>query len=646
MLHSRELELDVPDTGADPPVQPDVRVSMADRSAPRWALVLGASFGLSIYLCALAVILLSLLFHSAVIQTGESRMALVLLVVGLCFLAGVTVLELAHARSLKGFRWLREQLAQKIAAALAIPVALTIFFVHPLAGAVIPLSVGLGWLVQWQLARAHSNEPAWAFLPEEAVSLLAGRDGNGVAQAMVRSTNHAFSAPLRRVVVGLALLISFAVAAYLISELVLAPGVMLPLALICGCCVNDVLIYTGSLYSHEPENPGMQTRVLKAGKGAGTPGSGLVASGIGVRNKTGQTLLSDVSISVDPGEVVGIIGESGAGKSLLLSSLADPFSLIDVDVDGQVSVNGTDLWQRSSRQQSVPAVYVSEPPVILPMSGAENLSCLQGEEQLKRGRYFLEQMVFAHDLVEDICQTPDARLLPSMQRKALALSRAFALSPSVYFLDRPEDALQATQVSALCSRIDQETRLGRSFVLVSDNRALLEKCDRLFVLQNGTLVDFGPADQVRERRASGWHRFIGQRSFESEANLKKWVRSHFRRDGDEPNRRKATQVALELLAVSCREASPSAGETVEFLFKNFKGHCVIQMMDRSAPLSSGEIQKAKELASSKPLGSRRNPLANILAQSLDVEFESHLDGRLIRAKVETFDPRKTGAASD
>lgn len=641
MLHSRDMELDEPSVSSETIDIVDAKLAMADRSSPRWALVLGATFGVSIFLCTLAIILLSFLFHAIVVEAGESRMALVLLGVGFCLVMGVALLEFAHTRSLRGFRWMREQQARLVAAVLAAPISMTILFVHPLAGLSIPICSGVGWLVQRQLSRVKSNEPPWVYFPEEAVSLCAGRDGNGAAKAMATSANHALSDPFRRVVVLMALLISFATGAFLVSEQVLMPGIMLSLALISAWCVNDVLKYAQVHFGQNREDIGKSTRVQKPVENSTLPGTGLIVSHLNVRTQNGNPLLADISLSIDPGEIVGIIGESGAGKSLLMQSLVDPFSLADVQVSGLATQNGTDLWQRSSGIQLVPAVHVADTPLILPASGADNLSCYQGDDQLKRGRYFLEQMVFAHDLVQEICSAPDARLLPSMHRKSLALSRAFALSPSVYFFDRPEDALQAAQVSALCHRLDQEVRLGRSIVLISDNRALLDKCDRLFVLQNGTLVDFGPAKQVRERRASGWHRFIAQRSLEAEQNLEKWIRSHFRRNGDEANRRRVALVASELLAVSCREANLGDDDTVEFLFKNFEGHCSVHMMDGSPPISSGQVHKAQELAEQKPLDSRRNPLAAIMANSLDVAFESHLEGRLIKVKVETYDPRKT-----
>ena len=83
-----------------------------------------------------------------------------------------------------------------------------------------------------------------------------------------------------------------------------------------------------------------------------------------------------------------------------------------MDVAGAAYSNGMDLWKRSSGEQRLPLSYVPDQPILLPASGADNMSCYQGGAVLQRGRKYLEQMVFAHDLVDSICNCPDARHCP------------------------------------------------------------------------------------------------------------------------------------------------------------------------------------------------------------------------------------------
>ncbi len=277
-------------------------------------------------------------------------------------------------------------------------------------------------------------------------------------------------------------------------------------------------------------------------------------------------------------------------------------------------------------------------PVILPGSGADNLSCFHGGAMLHRGKWLLEQLVFASDTVEAVCAAPDARLLPSMQIRTLALARAFLLGPQLYLMDRPEDGLPDRQISALVHRLEQETRMGRSVILVTDNRRLLEVCDRLVVLQAGRIVDEGDAGEVRARMEAGWARFRGARRLETEDNLQNWIRSHFRRDGDEANRRRVAMVAADLLALSCQTANPADPGEISFLFKHFEGHCILQMMDRDTPLSAGRLQRAREEAQTPD--AKQSLLARVVAATLDVETGSLRDDRSLEVRIETYDPRQ------
>lgn len=649
MLHSRELDMPTDEFASDQDSPPETTIEMTDRASPRGALVLGGIFTLGSATCLTAVIVVLVLLLDLVAGGGETNMVPPMFGIGAIFIFGMLALDFTHSRALAGFRRLREENRMRVQALLALPVFLVLSVIHPLAGLGLPLGIGTGALALWGLSRLGTVENPWGFVPAEAMSILAGRDTAGLDLASATESNHALAAPVRQGGSWLAVLGAVASGSYLVASDVLVPGAVLALALWSYWITDRTLAYlTVSALRHQHNQPPsavvrrLETEIME------DPRDGLVVQDLTVRSTGGTPYLNAVSMQVDPGEVVGIIGESGTGKSLFLRALADPFSLAGLEISGAVHWDQQDFWERRATRQRLQAVYLPDQPLLLPTSGANNLACFQGNQLLDRGKWMLEQMVFAHDMVEQICAAPDARLLPSMQRQALALTRAFLLSPNIYLLDQPERALGDSQIAALSRRIDRETRLGRSVVLVSDNRTLLEKCDRLYVLQDGRFVDYGPADEIRTRMAGGWARFIGKRRLSSEDTLEPWIRSHFRRDGDEGNRRKVCIVASELLALSCRNADPNSTETVQFLFKHFQGHCLLQMIDGDPPLSSGQMQIAADLAKAKTLEARKNILASIMTHCQEFDAEGHLDGRILRAKIATYDPRKvkTSAGGD
>ncbi len=353
----------------------------------------------------------------------------------------------------------------------------------------------------------------------------------------------------------------------------------------------------------------------------------------------GRLLLSDVSFHLEPGTVTGVIGDSGAGKTILLQSLADPFAARGLDVKGAVSLNGADLWVRQATAQSTPVVHLPDTTLLLEASGLENLTCFHNEIAEQRGKKLLEQLVFSTASVDEICSARDATHLPEMQRQCLALARGFLLSPQVYFMDRPERGLPEKQIAALLGQISRETRLGRSVVMTTDNRALLQACDKLIVLQEGRLVDFGDAVEIRTRRSNGWLRFVGARRLETEDNLDRWIRSHFKREGDDANRRKLSMVASEMLAFSCQDADAMKHQKLSFEFKHFAGYCLLKLQDRDGPISAVQLEKARAEASATEATARLSPLAAIVRASLNIETTVEMDRRVLVAKVETYDPR-------
>jgi ABC-type glutathione transport system ATPase component len=368
--------------------------------------------------------------------------------------------------------------------------------------------------------------------------------------------------------------------------------------------------------------------------------SGLEVARLTVTDSSGRLLLADVGFSLAPGTVLGVLGDASAGKSLLLHALAAPLDLSGLRVQGSVRQRGADLWGRSAEGRRLPAVLVPDAPLILPASGAQNLTCFR-EDLTDQGRGLIEALTFSSDEAQAICAAPDALLLSGGQRKILALARAFLMAPDLYLLDRPDDQLSERAVAAVAARLRQETRLGRSFVIVTTNRALLDACDRFMVLQEGRVVDFGAAAEIRAKMSSGWSRFVGGRGLETEENLIRWVRAQFKRPGDETNRRNLGTVASELLAFSCQTNERPDRRDVTFEFKHFEGHGLLRMIDDSGPLTTGLIARARKEAGDDTGLRRLSPLAAVIRGSLEISGTVESDRRVVVVKIATYDPRKS-----
>ncbi len=617
-----------------------------DRTLPGWVTVVGAAFSVMIYACAVSLAVLTAFFHAQVANEGEVILAPLLAIVAVVPVLGILVFEFAYARALAGLRYMRGPAAIRVYALCGCITFAILAFLHPFVPIAGLFATGLGGFCLVFVGKLRRRERFWDFLVSEATPVLTGRDQVGFSLATVDATEHTLAPALVATFGVFALVGSFGLASYLVATEVIAPSAMTALALLNTIACVAILAFVRS-HLKTPEHA-LQRDAQVSSESIIEEDAGrdnVIVRKLRVASPDGAPIIDDLSLSVPPGTMLAVTGDSGAGKSLVLSAISDPFALNKLTVAGTVRINGIDPWRRERSAFSVPAVLLPEQPIILPASGAENLACFQDGAVLHHAKRQLEHLTFSSELAEEICATTNATLLPSVQKKLLAFARAFNVAPHLYLFDRPEDGLSEKQIGMLLSRFKNETRLGRTIFLVTENRSLIEACDTIMVLQNGRMVDFGNAKDIRERQASGWARFVGQRSLEIEENLENWIRSHFKRPGDEANRRKAALLASEMLALSCQHTgAESVHQKFVLEFKHFVGHCLLRMQDNGSPITTATLQKAQQEVSQPRACGRLSPLATILSVATDVETSAEIDQRSLTVKLETYDPRATQIA--
>jgi ATP-binding cassette, subfamily B, bacterial len=205
-----------------------------------------------------------------------------------------------------------------------------------------------------------------------------------------------------------------------------------------------------------------------------------------------RPVVDGVSMTVRPGEVVGIVGPSGAGKSTLLRLL---LGLLDPD-RGDVVLDGMRLADIDRRMLPWLVAVVPQHPVVLSGSLAENVAF---GRRLDRDR--VVEALRRASLLGDL---PTLRLgidtpvgeagarLSGGQRQRLALARALYGRPRVLVLDEPTSALDALTERAIRSSLAE---IGCTQVIVAHRLATLQHADRVHVLDAGRVVDAGsPAE--------------------------------------------------------------------------------------------------------------------------------------------------------
>ena len=198
----------------------------------------------------------------------------------------------------------------------------------------------------------------------------------------------------------------------------------------------------------------------------------------------GDPVIRDISVQVEPGQVVSLVGANGSGKSTLLKSLVGVIRMSA----GTVTVGGRDLTGRAPEDMARAGVgYVPQvDDVFAPLTVRENL---------EMGGYLLPSSQIRERIDEVVSVFPrlgsmlgrQAGKLSGGERKMLAMGRVLMVSPSVFLLDEPTANLAPAIARSLLQ--DQVRRLatGGAAVLVVEQRAraVLAISDHTYVLAGG-----------------------------------------------------------------------------------------------------------------------------------------------------------------
>lgn len=212
----------------------------------------------------------------------------------------------------------------------------------------------------------------------------------------------------------------------------------------------------------------------------------------------GSTLavLRGLTLSLQPGDVLGVIGPSGAGKSTLARLLVGvwPAAL------GKVRLDGADIYQWNKDQLGPHVGYLPQDIELFAGTVAENIARF-GEVDSDKV-IAAAQLAGVHDMILHFPQGYDTRLgeagagLSGGQKQRLALARAMFGDPSLLVLDEPNSNLDDVGEQALVQAIHALRQRGKTIVVITHRSTVLSATTKLLLLREGQAQAFGPRDQV------------------------------------------------------------------------------------------------------------------------------------------------------
>jgi len=221
----------------------------------------------------------------------------------------------------------------------------------------------------------------------------------------------------------------------------------------------------------------------------------------------GRPVLRDVNLEAHPGEMVALVGVTGAGKSTLVSLVPrffDPWS-------GCVRFNGEDLRELRLADVRARVAVVLQEPFLLRLSVADNIA--YGRPGASRAQIIASaEAANADEFIRQLPHGYDTEIgergatLSGGQRQRISIARALLKDAPVLILDEPTSALDAATEAVLLDALNR-LMAGRSVFVIAHRLSTVRRADRIAVLEHGAIVETGTHDQLLAARGvyHGFH---------------------------------------------------------------------------------------------------------------------------------------------
>jgi ATP-binding cassette subfamily C exporter for protease/lipase len=299
--------------------------------------------------------------------------------------------------------------------------------------------------------------------------------------------------------------LALGVGALLAIEGHLTPGAMIMAAILMGRALAPVELLIGTwkqflaarsaferleqlLKAFPKRDPGMPLPAPK--------GHLLVENIVAAAPNTQLAILKGISLALEPGEVLGIIGPTASGKSTLARLLVGVWPA----ASGKVRLDGADIYTWDKQQLGDYIGYLPQDIELFSGTIAENIARfgeIDSNQVIDAAQQAgVHEMILRFPKGYDTPIGTGGSFLSGGQRQRIALARALYGGPSFIVLDEPNSNLDDSGEAALVQAVLAQKNAGRTLIIITHRTSILSAVDKLLLMRDGTVQAFGSRQQV------------------------------------------------------------------------------------------------------------------------------------------------------